>query len=94
MALKAMKKPVVTTIKDTATADPDIQPWMAKFNAQTRAEMKNPKLAEERRRMEDSVMKAKFLKGRAMDRARYIKEGYKVEDRPSGSTVYTKPSGK
>ena len=29
-------------------------------------------------------MKAKFLKGRAEDRAKYIKEGYKVTDRRSG----------
>ncbi len=79
---------------DTTKNDPDIQPWMAKFNAQTRAEMKNPKLAEERRRKEDSTTRANFLRGRAEDRARYIKEGYKVEDRPSGSTVYTKPGSK
>lgn len=64
--------------------------WASKFRAQEKIEMKNPKLAEERRRKEDSTMKAKFLKGRAEDRAKYIKEGYKVTDRPSGSTVYTK----
>jgi Domain of unknown function (DUF6321) len=64
--------------------------WASKFRAQEITEMKNPKLAEERRRKEDSTMKAKFLKGRAEDRAKYIKEGYKVTDRPSGSTVYTK----
>lgn len=90
MALKAMKKPIVTAIKDTVVVDKDIPSWAKKFNAIQETEIKNPKLAEERRKMEDSVMKAKFLKGRAMDRARYIKEGYKVEDRPSGSTVYTK----
>ena len=90
MALSAMKKPVVTTIKDTVVVDKDIPSWAGKFNAMQEEERKNPKLAEERRRKEDSTMKSNFLKGRAIDRARYIKEGYKVEDRPSGSTVYTK----
>ena len=94
MALKAMKKPVITTVQDTVVVDKDIPSWAGKFNAMQEAERKNPKLAEERRRKEDSTMKANFLRGRAIDRARYIKEGYKVEDRPSGSTVYTKPAGK
>lgn len=75
---------------DTTKVDKDIPSWAAKFNAQQEKERKNPKLAEERRRKEDSTMKANYIKGRAEDRARYIKEGYKVEDRPSGSTVYTK----
>jgi hypothetical protein len=68
----------------------DVPSWASKFREQERAEMKTPKLAEERRRKADSTMKANYIKGRAQDRARYIKEGYKVEDRPSGSTVYTK----
>jgi hypothetical protein len=68
----------------------DVPSWASKFREQERAEMKTPKLAEERRRKADSTMKANYIKGRAQDRAKYIKEGYKVEDRPSGSTVYTK----
>ncbi len=83
----------VKKIKKAQNGD-DVPSWASKFRAQERTEMKNPKLAEERRRKEDSTMKAKFLKGRAEDRAKYIKEGYKVEDRSSGSTVYTKSAGK
>lgn len=83
--IKKMKK---------AQSGEDVPSWAAKFNAQQAAERKNPKLAEERRRKEDSTMKANFFRGRAEDRARYTKEGYKVEDRPSGSTVYTKPASK
>jgi hypothetical protein len=68
--------------------------WMSKFNAQTRAEQKNPKLAEERRRKEDSTMKSDMAKNRAVEHASKIKEGYKVEYRPGGSTVYTAPKKK
>jgi hypothetical protein len=90
MALKAMKKPVVTAIKDTVVVDKDIPSWAKKFNAIQEAELKNPKLAEERRRKEDSTRNANYIKGRAEERAQKIKEGWKVIDRPSGSTVYVK----
>jgi len=72
----------------------DVPSWASKFNAQTTAEQKNPKLAEERRRKEDSTMKSDMVKNRAVERAAKIKEGYKVQYRPGGSTVYTAPKKK
>jgi hypothetical protein len=68
--------------------------WMSKFNAQTRAEQKNPKLAEERRRKEDSTTNSEVKKSQAMYRANAIKEGWKIEDKPNGSVVYTVPAKK
>ena len=68
----------------------DVPSWASKFRAQEITEMKNPKLAEQRRRKEDSTRNANYIKGRAEERAQKIKEGWKVIDRPSGSTVYVK----
>ena len=39
-------------------------------------------------------MNSETRKGQAMYRAQAIKEGWKIEDRPDGSTVYTVPAKK
>lgn len=85
---KAIKK--VSKAQDGKSVDPDIKPWMAKVSKQVLEEQKNPKLGDIRRAKEDSTMRSNVAKGRAIERADKIKQGYKVEDRPSGSTVYTK----
>jgi len=76
--------------QDGKSLNSDVPSWVSKVNKQTLAEIKNPKLGDVRRAKEDSTMKSNFAKGRALERTNRIKEGYKVEDRPSGSTVYTK----
>lgn len=73
----------------TSKKDPDIQPWMAALNKQTRAEMKNPKLGDERRRKEDSTRMANYKQDTARRNAFHRKEGDLVQVRPSGSTSIT-----
>ena len=60
-----------------------------RVNKQTMAEMKNPALGDERRRVADSTARADWKKAADAERAYHKKEGNKIEDRPSGSTVYT-----
>jgi hypothetical protein len=79
----------VKKIKKAQSGD-DIPSWASKVSSQIRAEQLNPKLGDIRRAKEDSTMASNVAKGRAIERTNKIKEGYKVEDRPSGSTVYTK----
>lgn len=109
MALSAMKKVQDSTVnpidpkaaailkaraaKDT-TKMFNMDDMVKQINTRQAAETKNPKLAEERRRKEDSTMNSETRKGQAMYRAQAIKEGWKIEDRPDGSTVYTVPAKK
>jgi hypothetical protein len=67
----------------------DVPSWASKVNEQTRAEMKNPALGDERRRKADSTAMAAWKKAADFERAYHKKEGNKIEDRPSGSTAYT-----
>jgi hypothetical protein len=85
--VKKMKK--AQNGRDSTKNDPDIKPWMAKVNAQTRAEYLNPKLATERRRKEDSATLASWKQDTARRNAFHRKEGDLVEVRPSGSTSIT-----
>lgn len=62
---------------------------LSRLNKQTLAEMKNPKLGDERRRKEDSTKMANYKQDTARRYAFHRKEGDLVEKRPSGSTSIT-----
>jgi len=62
---------------------------IANMNKQIMAEIKNPKLADERRRKTDSAMYADWQKDSAAVRKFHEKEGDLVERRKDGSMKYT-----
>jgi hypothetical protein len=62
---------------------------IANMNKQVMAELKNPKLADERRRRTDSAMYADWQKDSAVVRKYHEKEGDLVERRKDGSMKYT-----
>jgi hypothetical protein len=62
---------------------------IANMNKQIMSELKNPKLADERRRKTDSAMYADWQKDSTNIRKYHEKEGNLIERRPSGSMKYT-----
>jgi len=86
-------KKTIKKAQNGKSVDSDVPSWASKASKQILTEQKNPKLGDIRRAKEDSTMKSNFAKGRAIERADKIKEGYKVEDTANG-TVYTAPAKK
>jgi hypothetical protein len=62
---------------------------IANMNKQIMAELKNPKLADERRRKDDSTNYSNWQKDSTNIRKFHEKEGDLVERRPNGSMKYT-----